>query len=180
MQAESKAVTLVAGAQYSLDVHKVFGIELAQGYIKVVSSGAGKIVGNVIFGDGDPAEASLNFAAALPLFESGATDLVFSHVAEAAGYYTGIAVLLPGEARANAKVTLEAFDAAGKSKGASSFELRPGQREVLLLGMLLPETNGQTGGYVRVMSDQPVVGFEIFGNGVGHLLTAVPPQRFLR
>jgi hypothetical protein len=175
--AGAKSIDLIAGGHFTLDVHSLFGLELAQGYVKVSASGGGKLLGNVLFGDGDPTAGSLNFAAALPLFASGSQDFVFAHLAQGDGYYTGIAVLSPAETKGKATVRVEAFDSDGTSKGVASFGLNPGQRYVSVLSGMLPDTGGQVGGYVRVTSDQPVVGFELFGTSNGQLLAAVPPQR---
>jgi hypothetical protein len=180
LRAAPKTVTLVPGGQLSLDVRKSFNIDFVQGYIRVAAPEGSKLIGNVFFGNADPTEDSLNFAASLPLFESGTRDLVFSHVAQSAGYYTGLAVMLPPEVFAGANVSVEVFDSAGKSNGSSSFAIKPGQRKVCIIGALFPETNGQTGGYVRLTSDQPVISFEIFGSTDGRMLAAVPPQRYLR
>jgi hypothetical protein len=176
----SRSLDLAAGAHFSFDVHALFGLDLVQGYLKVTATGGGKLLGNVIFGDGDPTVENLNFDAALPLFASGSQDFVFAHLAQGSGYYTGVAVLAPSEAVGKTKISIEAFDSDGKSKGTAALDLDPGQRFVSLLGGLLPETIGQIGGYVRIASDQPVLGFELFGTCDGQLLAAVPPQRLIR
>ena len=177
---DTKVVDLESGAHFSLDVRSLFGLEHAQGYIQVSASGDGKLLGNVLFGDGDPTAGRLKFDAALPLFTSGSQSFLFAHLAQSAGYYTGVAFLAPGDAKSPANVKVEAFDRAGHSRGSASFPLSPGQRYVSLLSGLIPDTDGQLGGYVKVTSDLPVFGFELFGTADGQSLSAVAPQRLLK
>ena len=169
-------VELLSGRHISLDVRSAFGLQQGQGYIRVSASPGGKLLGNVVFGNGDPTMGPLEFGAALPLFASGARSLLFAHLVQGSGYYTGVAFLAPNGAR----VTIAAFDSNGAASGSASFELAPGQRLASLLNGLMPETNGQVGGYVKVTSDQLLFGFELFGSVDGQLLSAVPPQRLAK
>jgi hypothetical protein len=172
----TKSMDLVPGAHFCLDVSSLFGIERGQGYIRVSTASGGKLIGNVMFGDGDPTRSSLEFGAALPLFASGAQGFLFAHIAQGSGYYTGVAFLAPDGAR----LTMEAFNGDGAYKGGIVRDLSPGQRLVSLLKGLLPETDGQIGGYVKVTSDRPLMGFELFGTSDGKVLSAVPPQRLAK
>src|SRR5206468_5615756 len=57
----------------------------------------------------------------------GYSDLLFSHVAEGSGYYTGLALLNPnGEPSI---VTLDMFDRTGGRTGSIVFTLRAGERK---------------------------------------------------
>jgi hypothetical protein len=175
--AATKSADLVPGAHFSLDVRNLFGLNNGQGYIKVTASEGAKLLGNVLFGDGDPTGSRLKFGAALPLFSSGATSFLFAHLAQGMGYYTGVAFL----ALEDAKVTVEAFAGDGATKGSPArFSLAAGQRLVSLLKGLIPETDGEIGGYVKVTSDKPLIGFELFGTTDGRVLAAVAPQRLLK
>ena len=171
----SKPVSIEAGGHFSADASSLFALAHGQGYIRISAAG-GKLLGNVVFGDGDPASSRLGFAAALPLSGSGSRSFLFAHIAQGAGYYTGVAFLAPN----GAKLTIDAYDAGGIMIGSAAHDLAPGQRLVSLLQGLIPDTAGQVGGYVKVVSDQPVIGFELFGTADGQLLSAVPPQRLLR
>jgi hypothetical protein len=164
---------LAAGGQAAVDVGRACGIEQGQGYIRVSAPEGARLIGNVVYGDGDPTARGLQFSAALPLFSAGARNFLFSHVAQGEGYYTGIALL----ASQGARTTVEVCDREGRTRGSVVLELAPGQRLVSLLSALLPETAGQMYGYIRVTSDRPVMGFELFGTSDGRLLSAVPPQR---
>jgi hypothetical protein len=168
-----KFVDLPAGGQVSMDVGTAFGLQQGQGYLRVSSSAGGTLMGNVMFGDADPTRGVLNFGAALPLFSTGSQNFIFAHLAQADGYFTGVAFLAPNGA--NAKV--EALASDGTSMGIAWLDLRAGERTASLLSGLLPNTAGQMGGYVRVISDRPLIGFELFGSVNGQMLAAVPPQR---
>jgi hypothetical protein len=78
-----------------------------------------------------------------------------------------------------AEIRIEVFGQKGLVTGSSSVNLLPGQRKVSLLRDLIPSTAGQTGGYVKVTSTNPVIAFELFGATNGKFLSAVPPQRVL-
>ena len=166
-------VDLAAGGQVSVDVRTAFGLQQGQGYIRVSSPAGGMLMGNVMFGDGDPTQGLLNFGAALPLFSTGSQNFIFTHLAQADGYFTGVAFLAPN----GAKATVEVLTNDGTSQGIASLDLAPGQRSASLLSGLLPNTAGQIGGHVRVISDRPLIGFELFGAVNGQMLAAVPPQR---
>jgi hypothetical protein len=178
MSSDAMTESLAPGAHITLDIGSFFGITLVQGYIRVSTPGNGRLLGNVLFGDGDPAAGRLNFGAALPLFSTGATQFLFAHVAQNLGYYTGLAFLAPEGAQ---QVKVEAFAGDGTPRGNPAiFSLARGQRLAALLKVLIPETDGQMGGYVKVTADKPLIGFELFGSSDGRILSAVPPQRLLK
>jgi len=169
------AGNLQPGAQISIDIGSYFGISLAQGYLRVSTPANGRLLGNVLFGDGDPTVERLSFGAALPLYSSGATRFLFAHTAQNLGYYTGLAFLAPEGAQ---QVKVEAFAGDGTMKGNPAvFALAKGQRLASLLKGLIPETDGQVGGYVRVSADKPLIGFQLFGSSEGSVLSAVSLQR---
>jgi hypothetical protein len=172
----TQPVELLSGRHISLDVSSALGLHQGQGYARVSASAGGKLLGNVMFGNGDPTVSALQFGAAIPLFASGAQSFLFAHLVQGSGFYTGVAFLAP----TGAGVTVEAFDSNGSAKGSTSFGLVPGQRLASVLSGLIPETNGQVGGYVKVTSDQPLFAFEMFGSMDGQLLSAVPPQRLAK
>jgi hypothetical protein len=113
-------------------------------------------------------------SAALSLTSSLLTDFVYSHVAETAGYYTGIAMLNTNADPAT--ISLEVFTGVGVSVGTTSFTLQPGQKIAMLLHELVPAAAGQSGGYIHIQSDKPVSSFSLFGSNNGLSLSAIPPQ----
>jgi hypothetical protein len=128
---------------------------------------------NIIFGDGNPSDAQINFGAALALSSTGASRFLFSQVAQGQGFYTGVAFMAP----VGAELRIEVFDSAGNLTGSTSMVLLPFERHVSLLHDLIPSTSGQVGGYVKVSSSNPVIAFELFGSTGGQFLSAVPLQR---
>jgi hypothetical protein len=166
--------TLAAGGQLTLDAESFFGFTgSTQGAVKVVGSAGSKLLGSVLFGDGNPQSARLEFAAALPLAASGSTSFLFSQVAQAQGYYTGIALLAPEAA----DVRVDAFRADGSLAGSAQVALAAGTRRVSVLEALIPETRGQVQGYLKVTATRPVIGFVLFGATDGRFLSAVTPQQ---
>ena len=113
-------------------------------------------------------------SAALSLVTPAVSDFVYSHVAESAVYYTGIAMLNTNATAAS--VSIEVFTAAGTSVGTASLTLQPGQRVAQLLHQLMPATAGQSGGWIHITSDQPILSFSLFASYDGLSLSAIPPQ----
>ncbi len=90
------------------------------------------------------------------------SDLLFSQIAQGAGYYTGLAFLNPNPNPST--ITVAAFDPAGKLLGMVDFVLAPGERRARVLQELLPALGDQLGGYVRVTATKPIFAFEVFGS----------------
>ena len=56
-------------------------------------------------------------------------------------------------------------------------DLAPGNRLVGLISQLFPESGELSSGTVKVLSDAPVTGVELFYGHDLRVLSAVPPQR---
>ncbi len=170
------SITIPAGGHFTADVGAYFGLAgdpPVEGSIKVVGPPGARLIGNVMFGNGNPAVRNLDFGAALPLSSTGDRKFLFSQVAQGQGFYTGLAFMAP----VGAEVRIEVFGRAGTPTGNASLILRAGERVVALLERLIPSTAGQVGGFVKVLSSNPIIGFELFGATSGRYLSAVPPQR---
>jgi hypothetical protein len=160
---------LPAGVVLEQDIARVFGWAAgttALGTLRIQADGTG-VLGDVIFGDA----ASLAYAAALPLQARTFTEAVFSQVANGAGYYTGLALHNPGTQAAD--ITIEVFSSDGKKTGEGLQSMSGGARLAMLLTQLVPSTEGQMGGYVRIRSDRELIAQALFGNAQS--LSAVPP-----
>lgn len=149
----------------------VFGItsaELVQGYVRIESA-AGQFVGAVTFTD----TAGVHFGCALPLAGSGQASTFFSQVAQDDLFFTGAAILNPGEAAA--EVTVTVYDTAGTRVASGSHSIPAGGR----ISKVLPELVGSlpplTKGYFEVRSGTPVVTFALFGTNALEALSAIPP-----
>lgn len=159
------------------DLFPALGESLTTGYIRIDVAQFFKgpfpatplITGSLRFSAANGSSSS-----ALPLVTSAASEFVYSHVAETAGYWTGVAILNTNST--SASVTLEVFTAGGASLGAKSLTLLPGHKIAQLLDQLIPATAGRSGGYVRITSDLPVTSFSLFGSNDGLSLSAIPLQ----
>jgi len=137
------------------------------GSLIVESDGPG-LIGSVLFGS-----SSGETAAALPLESEPAGKLTFSQVANTSGVYTGLALFNPGSSAIDA--TIRVFTAEGSTSGETTVSLKPGTRVSKLLTELVPQTEGQVGGYVTLTATGPIVAQELFG-GPG-FLSAVPAAK---
>jgi hypothetical protein len=147
------------------------GSSLTQGYVKITSSGP-RLAGSVVFGD--PGRNS--FAAALPLVSSLQTAVVFSQVASNDTYFTGVAMLNPGNA--DATVTLEVYKKTGELLISKQDVVGAQKRKSLLLTEYFPSLVGQqiSSGYIKLTSDRSLASFALFGTSSLSVLSAVPPQ----
>jgi minor extracellular serine protease Vpr len=138
------------------------------GFLKV-SSQSGSLLGNITFGN-----TSGRFMTALPLQARGAREFVFSHVGHGDGVFTGVTLL--NAQKEPAMITLQVFDLNGNEKGLRLMELPAGTKQARLLHELVPGLQEQMGGFVRVRSSTPVIGFEVFGKYDLDFMSAVPQQ----
>jgi hypothetical protein len=113
-------------------------------------------------------------SAAIPLSGSTSSDFVYSHVAQDATYYTGVAALNTNTGPAN--LTLDVYTKDGAFVGTYSTALLPNHKISRLLQQLIPATAGQVGGYIHVLSTLPIASFALFGTNDGRSLSAIPPQ----
>jgi len=112
----------------------------------------------------------------LPLSASGGKKLSFSHVAEGLGYSTGISLVNPGQVAATTRIEIFATD--GTLVTGKQVTIPAGGRLVNMLtdNELFPSLADTIGGYIRVTSDQELVGVEIFFMDNLELLSLVPGQ----
>lgn len=99
---------------------------------------------------------------------------VFSHVAEALGLSTGVALINPGGAVADVQV--EVFDRQGSLVASRQFSLAPGNRETDLLERWFVNFPPLSGGYIKVSSTEGILGLELFFADNEELMSAVPAQ----
>ena len=161
-------------------MHALFGLvtlpaNTIVGSIRIDSTESG-IIGDVVFGDPE----NVRFAAALPLQTRLFTKAVHSQVSNGThssdpglASFTGLALFNPGDSKAT--VTIEVYNHQGDLVGETEIKLDPQNRISEILSILVPETVGLVRGSVLLISDQPLVAQELFGNADLHYLSAVPP-----
>jgi hypothetical protein len=94
-------------------------------------------------------------------------------VANVVGFFTGLAFYNLGDQKA--EITVKVYSSEGIVTGEEIFELEPGRRFSGLVPELVPSTAGQVKGYIEVISTQPLIAQQLFGDSRLNLLSAVPP-----
>ena len=89
-----------------------------------------------------------------------ATDILFPHVAHGNGFFTGIAL---AAGASETTVTIEVFPASGGTPKMGTIVVGSNGQIARLVSELVPEVTEQSGGYIRLTSDQPVWAWEIYG-----------------
>ena len=102
---------------------------------------------------------------------------VFSHVAQALGLSTGLALLNPGPE--SAVVQIQVFDRSGALVASLQFSLGPGVRESKLLTEWFADFPDLAGGYIEVSSDQGIVGLELFFADNLEIMSSIPAQEIM-
>lgn len=174
--AAQKTVKLPAGAILKENARSFLELPSGDfvGWLRVDSSITG-ILGDVTFGD-----LQGEFLSSVELQASPVNDVVFSHVADGLGVFTGLTFLNISSDAAQVKV--EVFDLNGNRTGSGTFLLQPFEHRPRLLSEIIPGFQSQIAGFIRMTSDIGVFAFELFGfvpPGQSSLvsLSAVPPQR---
>lgn len=98
----------------------------------------------------------------LPLAREGSQTFFFPYVTTAFGYYTGITLVNPGTAAA--ALTLTGFDESGSTVSTVSGTIPPGGKYVRLVEGVFGAADAAAIRFVRIQSDRPLTGFELFGN----------------
>jgi hypothetical protein len=163
-----------AGKQVRRSVAEIFQLTdsgtTVSGWVQVDSDKAGLV------GDAEIRAYSGKAMTTLQLSPSGGKNLSFSHVAQGLGYSTGISLLNPGQVAATTQI--EIFAADGTRLAGKQVTIPAGGRLVNMLKdtELFPDLDDTIGGFVRVTSDQDLVGVEIFFTDNLELLSLVPGQ----
>ena len=167
------AVDIPGTGIYSADLGTLFGLAggaiVKTGSLVVEADGNG-IIGDIIFANGD----TLEYAMSLPLQERLFTEAVFNHIANLPTVFTGFAFFNPGEKTAS--VQIEAF-VTGEEKVEKTIVLGPGERiaRTLTDPDIWPDFPLQSGGYIKIQSDQPIAGQQLFGDKSLRYMAAIPP-----
>ena len=166
-------VDLDYGESLRASVIELFGLdtagELCTGWIDISTDTPGLLGSAQIFTF--EGEAST----AIPLEAVGSSRAVFSHVAQGLGFSTGLAIVNPEDRIAHVKVELRRMDSSLVGT-VGPVDLEPRNRLISLIPELFPDSGEVIGGTVKVTSDGPVTGVELFYTNDLRLLSAVPGQ----
>ena len=106
-----------------------------------------------------------------PITEEADMTMVFSQVAIADGFWTGLALL----STAQASATIELNSTEGTAVSSAVVTLEPGRPVVKLLTELFPDVRAQLGGSIRIVATVPVYGLLLFGGAApGNFLSGIP------
>ena len=159
---------------YRADIGTLFGLE-GEGVIHtgslVVETEMGGIIGDIIFADGD----TMEYAMSLPLQDRLFQEAVFNHISNLDTVFTGFAFYNPGDETAT--VLIEAFGVDEGKVAEKTLVLDPGERiaRTLTDPDVWPAFPTQSGGFIRIQSDQPIAGQQLFGDRSLRYMAAIPP-----
>ena len=141
------------------------------GYIEVVSDGV-RLAGSTVFSGAN----GQSFSCALAFISKLADSVLFSHAVSDETYFTGLAILNPNTADAIVAIELRAAD--GSVIDRKQHVIAAGHREARLLTQYFPSLEGknQSSGYIRLISDQPIASFALFGTHSLSAISAIPQQ----
>ena len=120
------------------------------------------------------AAADGSASASIPIALDRSQDIIYSHVAQDLGYFTGIALLNPNAE--SASYNIDVYDSDGVMVGSFASLLEPRERSTRLLYEFVPASAGQTGGHIRITSDARLISISLFGTDDIRALSAIPPQ----
>ncbi len=168
---QSNPVTrgLEAGESVVLDLQEIFGFSgtsAIDGWLQVEATDSA-VNGYVSYGI--PSVGSL---AAIASVKEASKAAVFSHMATASGFFTGVALLNPTTLRANTRIV--AMTPEGEILGSYDTVLQPGERVSKLINELIGETANRSNGFVWIHSDLPLYSSSLFG--AAKVLANVPAQ----
>ena len=152
------AVTLEGGESLRQSIAEIFGLtdqgSVQSGWLLVEADKPG------LAGSAELQVFDGKAMSSVSLQSNPSDRLIFSHVADGLGLSTGLSLINPGAG--SASVTIDVVRKDGTLNGSVNLAVPAGGREVGLLSDLLPGLDEQIGGFVRVTSDVPLVGLELF------------------
>jgi len=168
-----KQIRLAGRGALRSSIADLFGYspaELKTGWVDLKSS-SGNLISYISYGNlATPSFAMVAGTNSL----TASRNHVYSHIAEGAGYYTGLTLVNPNDTPAS--VELSVMRADGVTVGTASLTVPPGARIGRLFRELLPASLTQIGGWALVRSSLPISGAVLFGSVDGSALASVPQQ----
>jgi len=151
---QTRTITLGPKQHQAFTIAQLFDNLIYTDIVSAVIENAGGIVGLELFGSG-------NQLGGVPLTSKTATTLYYPHVDSTGGWWTGIVAYNPS-ASAIAQITVNPYDMNGNLLGSLTQSLGPGQKFIgYSTDLNLPSATA----WFSLESPNPLVGFELFGNG---------------
>jgi hypothetical protein len=133
------------------------GAELI-GYLEVASNGV-RLAGSITLGDAEHKEV----ATSVPLVPLSKESALIGQIASSDKYYTGLAILNPGNTAS--LVALDLYGADGTKEDSVQMNLSPRQRLSRLLSEYFPALAGKDhmSGYIKINASVPFASYAFFG-----------------
>ena len=156
----------VDGSQEAFDLNSYFQNGLGAGQaVGDFRSSDIDMGGAVLFGRGDDVQV----ASALTLRGRPTRTLYYSHVAQSEVWWTGFTIY--NVSSRTAHITVSGYDEAGNLTGQNLVEIAPRVKKVAFVGDFIGPN--PTPAYVIMQSDQPVIGFELFGGQSAPIMAGI-------
>jgi hypothetical protein len=144
------------------------GTDLLQGWLKVEST-LPAITGFLTYAIPDSGSAATVTPASL-----GLSEVIFSHLATGEGFFTGVALLNPGQLAANVRIMAMEETGSAVILGSTNTLLRPGERISKLITELAVDAGDKVKGFIFFRSNLPIYSSSLFGSAT--VLANIPPQ----
>ena len=156
----------VDGSQAAFDLNAYFLNGLGAGQaVGEFRSSETDMGGVVLFGRGDDVQV----ASALTLRGRPTRTLYYSHVAQSEVWWTGFTIY--NVSSRTAHITVYGYDEAGNLTGQNLVEIAPRVKKVAFVGDFIGPN--PTPAYVIMQSDQPLIGFELFGGQSAPIMAGI-------
>lgn len=165
-------LTLRAGHSIRPNLVDLFGLTdtgtLVTGFLVIETDVAG------LMGDAELQLFDGKGMTTVPLASAPSKEMVFPYVPASPYFFTGLALVNTADVEAN--VVIETVNPDGSLVHQANFIFPPNTRISKMLGEYAEGFRKQKGGYIKVFSDQPLVGLELFFKGDFEVLSAVEAQ----
>ena len=165
-------LTLRSGHSIRPNIVDLFGLtdtgSLVSGYLVIEADGPG------LMGDAELRLFADKAMTTVALADSPSEELVFPYVPGGPGFFTGLGLVNTTSSAAN--VSIQIVSAEGDFVYETSIVLPPNARVSQMLTEYAEEFGLQNSAYIKVFSDQPIVGLESFFTGDFELVSSVEAQ----
>jgi hypothetical protein len=165
-------LTLPAGHSSRPNIVNLFGLtdtgSMLSGFLVIETDQPG------LMGDAELQLFGGKAMTTVPLVDTPSEELVFPYLPQVQGIYTGLGLVNTTADPAN--VVLETVSADGELVAQAGFVLSPNARISQMLSEYGDDFDSRNGAYIRVTSDQALVGLELFFTGDYEVVSSVEAQ----